>query len=272
MTPTAVHLSLAAYPGMEFLHAMERAVRERPTEPALGELSLAEVQLCPQNRGLLTLDYLDVLRGMFPETRFRLHANVRVLPNKEITDWSAWDASSPYWQALAAASRHVQAPAYTAHAGRRCDASLSDVIRASREATDLFGCPVGVEGHYPTPGDVFLVSSWEEYRTLFESGAYYVMDLSHLHIVATQSGRRENTLVQEMLANARCLEVHLSGNDGISDQHRTLNIEPWWWPHLRHIHPATTVFSEGTQTAQRPAMGSPAANSTSSHGATHEIH
>jgi hypothetical protein len=242
-----INLSLAAYPGCDFLEAMQRAVSEKPSEPLLGALALDHTQLCPQNRGVLTPDFARGLREVFPGTRFRLHANVRVLPTRQIADWSSWDAQSPYWRALAATSRLLDAPAYTAHAGRRSEADLATVLESARRAQDVFGCPVGIEGHYPTRSDVFLVSTWEEYRTLFESDVPYAVDLSHLHIVAEQSGRYETTLVQEMLASDRCLEVHLSGNDGTKDQHQPLTEAPWWWPLLAHIHEDAVMFSEGVQ-------------------------
>lgn len=242
-----INISLAAYPGCDFFEAMQRAVSEAPAEPLLGSLAVTETQLCPQNRGVLTPEFAKGLREVFPGTRFRLHANVRVLPSRQIADWSSWDAQSPYWKALAATSQVLQAPAYTAHAGRRSEADLATVLESARRAQDVFGCPVGIEGHYPTRSDVFLVSSWEEYRTLFESGVPYAVDLSHLHIVAEQSGRYESTLVQEMLANERCIEVHLSSNDGTKDQHQLLTQEPWWWPLLAYINDDAVIFSEGVQ-------------------------
>jgi hypothetical protein len=242
-----INLSLAAYPGLSFHEAMERARAEFPEEPLLGALQVNDVQLCPQNRGVLTPEYADLLLNVYPETRFRLHANVRVLPSRQILDWSSYGQNQPYWDALANMSRHLRANAYTAHAGRRSEASLAEILEYARRAEDIFDCPVGIEGHYPSPNDVFLISSWEEYRTLFESGVKYAVDLSHLNIVAQQSHRYESTLVQEMLACERCIEVHLSGNDGTKDQHRTLNAEPWWWALTAHIHPAAVVFSEGVQ-------------------------
>jgi hypothetical protein len=60
---------------------------------------------------------------------------------------------------------------------------------------------------------------------LLESGAHYALDLSHLHIVATASGYVEWGLLQELLASPKCLEVHLSGNDGSADQHNALDVD-----------------------------------------------
>lgn len=115
----------------------------------------------------------------------------------------------------------------------------------ARRCADLFDCPVGVEGHYPTAGDTWLLASWDEYRTLFDSGVPYALDLSHLHIVANHSGRREDTLVAEMLASDRCLEIHVSDNDGRADRHAVCVEPPWWFALLRHAHGEAVIFSEG---------------------------
>ena len=242
-----VNVSLAAYPGMFFHEALEQIRKTPPMEPLLGKLSVAEIQLCPQNRGVMTESYVDHLRETYPDSRLRLHANVRVLPDRYLCDWSNWRADSAYWRTLASVSKRLDAPAYIAHAGRRCEADLPTLFDNVRRAADQFECDVGIEGHFPTVHDTFLVSSWEEYRQLFESGIGYALDLSHLHILAEQSRRRELTLVQEMLACERCVEVHLSGNDGIFDQHHMLVDTPWWWSAMDYVHDGATVFSEGKQ-------------------------
>lgn len=245
--PRRVNVSLAAYPGLQCHEALDRISLCPPSEPLLGTLGTDETQLCPQNRGVLTLDYVDMLREVYPNIRFRLHANVRVLPDRHVSDWSDWHPDSAYWRALATVSKRLDAPAYTAHAGRRSEADLPALFENVRRAADQFGCNVGIEGHFPTVQDAFLVSTWEEYRRLFESGVGYALDLSHLHILAEQSRRWELALVQEMLACERCLEVHLSGNDGCLDQHHMLVDVPWWWSAMGYIHDGATVFSEGKQ-------------------------
>lgn len=242
-----VQISLAAYPGKEFCEAAAAAHGSSPAEPLLGRLGFRETQLCPQNKGVLTVDYAQGLQQAFPQVRFRLHANVRVQEARKIRDLVDWHRDVPYFEALAEVSRALRAPAYTAHAGRRDNGSLADVLDAARRAQDLFECPVGVEGHYPTEGNTFLVSSWQEYRELFESGVPYVVDLSHLNIVASQSGVFDLALTRDMLACDRCLEVHLSDNDGTKDQHRTLSCAPWWWPALDAVHDGAVVFTEGAQ-------------------------
>lgn len=243
-----VNLSCAAFPRLEFLDAMVMASRPRQ-EAWVGDLSLAHTQLCPQNRGVLTEDYARMLRELFPGTRFRLHANVRVLPDRMVKDAVDFARDDPYWQQLATVSRLLDAPAYTLHAGERSHGTLDEAFDNVRRLEDMFGCPVGVEGHYLTKNDCFLLSSWEEHEALLESDVAYVIDLSHIQITAAQSGRIEMELLKALLSSPRCLEVHLSDNGGKKDEHLCLSEHrrPWWIDLLGDIGPNATVFSEGFQ-------------------------
>jgi hypothetical protein len=250
------NLSLAAYPGMDLHRVLACAAGSSPAEPAIGTLALTHTQLCPQNRGLLTDEYAQALQQQFPAIQLRLHANVQVLPSRRVADWTSWRYDQCYWHTLARISRILVAPAYIAHAGRRKDGTFADVVAAVRAAEDLFQCPVGVEGHFPTRQGEFLISSWEEYRQLFDSGIRYALDLSHMHILATQSSRIDIALMQDMLASDRCIEVHVSGNDGASDCHEMLADRPWWWTLLPYVGAEAVVFSEGNQLARNPLLQS----------------
>jgi hypothetical protein len=244
-----LNVSLAAFPRMDAIGAMVRVEQETPSDPLLGALGREHVQVCPQNCGVVTEEVVDKLLEFFPGTRFRLHANARVIEERIIQDLVDFDPASPYWKALARINARMGAHGYSAHAGKRSDASLAQVIENTRRAQDLFGCEVALEGHYPTPNgrDFWLVSSWEEYQAVFESGCAYALDLSHLNIVGTQSRRFESNLVAEMLQSDRCLEIHLSGNAGDADSHKALDPRdpPWWMDLMKHAHPNAVVFFEG---------------------------
>lgn len=241
-----IHLSLAAFPTLTFVEAMLRA-EQGVSEPLLGQLSLNQTQLCPQNRGILDQRMAEGLMAAFPETQFRLHANVRVLGSRWLHDLADFGKVPDYWEALSRMSKLMKAPCYTAHAGRRGGCSLLQVIDNAKYCAELFGVPVGIEGHYPTSNGDYHVDSWEEYQMVFDSGVPYVVDLSHLQILASHSGQRNEDFVREMLSSERCLEVHLSDNDGTHDQHKELVTAPWWWPLIDDIHPSATIFSEGMQ-------------------------
>lgn len=241
-----VNVSLAAFPAFTAMDAMARAT-QGVSEPAIGPLSLAETQICPQNRGQLTEEACAALRRQFPGTRFRLHANVQVLGTRMILDLSRWQSRRDYWQQLATISQCLDAPAYSAHAGRRSEATLSEVLDATRACEDLMGVPTAVEGHYPTTNEAFHIATLAEYRAVMESGVRYVVDLSHIHICAVAERNRDLGLVKALVENERCLEVHLSANNGRRDEHRLITHRPWWWPAIDHIHPRASVFSEGAQ-------------------------
>ncbi len=244
-----IHISLAAFPGMRHEQAAQRAVTTSRLgllqETCFGNISVAHVQLVPQSFGLLSESMADSLMAAYPEVQFRLHANVRVLPSHRIADLANFDAHADWFGQAAKLSQRFRAPAYTAHSGYREHATLEKMLENARRAADLFGCPVGVEGQYPVKGDTLLISSWEEYRKVFDSGVPYAIDLSHLNIVLTKSGRREDNLVKEMLSSELCLEVHVSANDGRGDSHQVCDSQPWWFPMLNFINEKTIVFTEG---------------------------
>jgi len=244
-----VNLSLAALPGL--MH--EDAARTAHTwsqagllsEPLLGQLSLDHVQLVPQSHGRVNEELVEHLRREYPETQFRLHANVRVLSQHVFADLSGLHLYPEYFSRAARMSQALGASAYSAHSGTREQASMSEMLESARRLADLFGCPVAVEGQYPNKGNTLLVNSWEEYREVFDSGVPYALDLSHLNILAEKSGVFEVTLVQEMLSCERCIEVHVSDNDGQGDQHRVCDELTWWFGLMRYTHPQAVVFSEG---------------------------
>ena len=246
------HVSLAGWPGLRVAQAM-RSAALGASDPLFGPLSTAEVQLVPQSLGQITPDDAAQLRLDWPGTRFRVHANVRVLSQHRCADLSNLTLHLDWFEQAARVSKCLGAAAYTAHAGRNSNATLAEVLNNARRAADMFGCPVGVEGMYPSSREQWLVSTWREYQLLFESRVPYALDLSHLHILATQTGVCDAQLVREMLAGPHCLEVHVSHNDGVNDRHELCGEPaPWWFALLREINPDAVVFSEGLQ--RRPTL------------------
>lgn len=242
--------SLACWPGARYPQAIN-SVMQGLTEPLWGSLSVARVQLVPQTLGCLTEELVSWLTQSWPDTEFRLHANVRILPQHRIVDLGNLREHRDWLTQASRISRQLRAPAYTAHAGRRSQSSLESTFDNARLAADTFGCPVGVEGMYPAAGDPWLISTWHEYRLLLDSGLPYALDLSHLHILVTHSRRRETSLLQELLASEQCIELHVSDNDGSHDAHRLCTTPPpWWFDHLIYLNPRAAVFSEGNQRHQ----------------------
>ncbi len=251
-----VNLSLATMPGMRTESAAAATLCPQTgqcvlMEAPFGPLTANHVQLVPQSFGHLTEDVCSNLMSAYPGTQFRLHANVRIQPRHIVADLSGFEIHRDWFAQAARISRFLQAPAYTAHSGLRSEASMSQMLDNARRAADLFGVRVGVEGHYPMDGDVMLITSWAEYQQVLESGVPFVVDLSHIHILACKTGVTNTSLVQDMLASENCLEVHLSSNDGAGDWHQVCDSHIWWMDLLDHVHPNAVIFSEGNHRRMR---------------------
>lgn len=254
--------SLAAWSGVSPSAAMLAIEHHAPSDPLFGRLSLDQVQLVPQMAGILTCEGAADLVRAHPGTGFRLHANVRVLPEHRRADLSNFADQKPWFEQAARVSKVLGSRAYTAHAGRRANASLQEAFDNCRRAADLFGCPVGIEGLYPSRTEDWLLSTWAEYRQLLAAGVAYALDLSHLHILATQTGLLDLGLVRELLASNCCLEVHVSHNDGQADCHRPCPASPpWWFALLQQARRQAehsdgfVVFSEGNLRHLEPQRG-----------------
>jgi len=246
---TAVHFSLASLPAKSPEDAMNMAVGTQASDPLFGILSLDHVQVCPQNcRSIFDESAAKALKDAYPDTRFRLHANVRVEGrHKPDADLCAFLHYQDYFRQLASVSRVLEAPAYTVHAGVRRRSRWDDLMEHLEALEDWFGIPVGIEGHYPTPRNSYWIQDWAEYRKVLESGRPYALDLSHLNIVAVQSGVYDHVLTREMLASEQCIEVHVSHNNGQNDQHIPMdpNNPPWWMDDLEAAGEQAVIFYEG---------------------------
>lgn len=249
-----VCVSMASWPGLRHEEVAQRLAAE-VREPLFGSLKLDHVQLVPQCFGLLDEAVIDGLMQALPNSRLRLHASVRVQRTGEVVDLIAFDDRRAWFDQAARLSRRLRAPAYSAHPGRREQGTLHDLVDHARRCADLFDCPVAIEGQYPTragAGRELLVSNWADYRFLFDSGVPYALDLSHVNILAQRTGAVELGLLSEMLGCERCLEVHVSDNDGSRDEHRICESWPWWYSLLLEAHSQAVIFSEGVQ-RRRPA-------------------
>lgn len=223
-------------------------------EEGYGPLSTAHIQLCPQHHGIVDERLIARLKNSFPDTQFRLHANVRTERKHLPYDASSGPVARDYFVRLGELSRLLGAPAYTLHAGRAAQSSLNQAFDQARALTDQWQIPVGIEGLYPNKSNGWLLSSWADYARLLTEDVFYAIDMSHLNIVARSGGIAELGLARELVANPRCIEVHISDNDGSSDAHRIIE-DPdvlWWWSALADVNEGAQIFSEGIQLMQGP--------------------
>ena len=114
----AVYASMAAFPNFEHVEAVQCAAKLTEQgalrDPLLGVLSTSHVQLVPQNRGILTPEIAGQLQAQYPDIQFRLHANVRVLIDREIYDLSNFADTQNWFEAAGRISRSLGATAYSA--------------------------------------------------------------------------------------------------------------------------------------------------------------
>ncbi len=239
-----VSLSLGSvFPFFNPFRAMRSA--DGLTDPVLGPIGISHVQICPQNGPMVVnRDMIDSLRSLYHQTRFRLHANARLLEAGAVQfDLGSVCKHPEYHRALVDLLRFLGEP-YTLHAAIGSSLPLAAQFEWCARLSDEAGVPVGIEGLYPGVPSSF--TSWEDYASLLSSSVFYALDLSHLNIVREKTGEPPQDLLPALLSNPRCLEVHLSGNDGHRDSHAALeDADVWWLPFLSSVHPEAVVFYEG---------------------------
>ena len=248
-----VYGSAAAFPAFTYKEAAE-ALHAGVTEPLVGAVSPRKIQLCPQNRGHLTTRVALQLAGDFPETEFRLHANVQVAERRGIYDASTYGKSEfiQHFKAVRTLCQALESPVYTLHAGSQQNCTLRQMIDNVRWLQDSMpDTTVGVEGLYPLPAKPQLMDTWDAYQAVYDAGICVALDLSHLNLLPNRPDR--DSIVRDWLRRPQTVEIHISDNDGSRDQHRLLNAAtpPWWWPLLNdslpHLPYTTTIFSESNQ-------------------------
>ena len=258
-----IHGTTAQFPGYT-LHGACLEIAKGVVE-GFGQVHMEHVQLCPQSSDCIDESTVLELQQSFPDTQFRLHANVRIDSILRIYDASRYSSKTHwYYERLAELSTRMNAPAYSLHAGYRNDACLEKMYENVRTIQSFFSCPVIVEGMYPSERKDWLVRSWEEYGWVMESGLYYAIDLSHINILKRFWGCVEEGLLEDLLLHPNCKEIHLSYNFGNQDSHLQLSSKKYkqvWWREIwlssmkkRQQQGLTipTHFTEGRCAVYRP--------------------
>lgn len=245
-----INLSMAAYIHKDHEESVEMAAQEKAmgtlSERALGDLSIEHIQLVPQARNRLTKEGFEKIAQILPNTKFRLHANTRVLKEHRLVDLSGFQDNKEYFQALADFSNWMKAPAYSLHSGRKKECKKTKLIDNLNAVQEMFNCPVAIEPQYPSASGL-LIDTWIDHEWLLRQDVPFALDLSHLNIVAHKSGHLPIDLVEEMLASKNCIEVHVSSNSGATDAHQQCNEKQWWSEILPKTNPTAVIFSEGSR-------------------------
>lgn len=220
-------------------------------EEYFGKISIKHVQLCPQNRGYLSRSLCDELTDAFPETTFRLHANVRVETKLKIFDLSSvGKEANNYFRTLANYSKYLGAPLYSLHAGYRENCSRDALVNRIKQLEQWFEVDVAIEGGYLGSKRALHLSTWDDHKWLLDQELAFVIDLSHLNIIRSKLGKND-ALVKSLLDSPFCREVHISSNNGTKDSHLPVCGHEWWTDLLQSAKSIQSgqaqVFSEGNQ-------------------------
>lgn len=252
-----INATTANFPGTSYEEAIE-SVYQGIEEKALGKIQLKHMQLCPQNKGVLSSNFCEQLVEKFPQTHFRVHANARVHPILEMFD-ASYDMTQErivcYMKSLKNVNTLLKAPIYSYHAGRRTityDQMRKNVLNLQ----EYLQIPVAVEGLYPSKRDNWFISSLKDYEALLTDEMNYALDLSHLQIVCHVEKTYDIDLIQALLSDKKCLEIHVSDNNCMADSHSKLDGEKWWFKAIEgaKIQSHTHFFTEGNHARENQKL------------------
>lgn len=235
-----VHISTDCHPNLGYVDSVQKAVNAKARNclslPALGELSLNHVQICPKKGSeVLTEDLATDLRAAYPEIRFRLHADVGLSQYRRPpeVDACAYGRNRDYFDKLSDVSKILQADAYTLHAGKKNQSSWDNLLRTIDLMEDEMGIPVGIEsGHSQGISTGYWISEIGDYFNWMKSGRKYAINLglSQISEMAIES-------IARLVESNQCIEVNLPQFDTGST--------PWWIPVIDYINPSAVIFYEG---------------------------
>ena len=251
-----IHPAMSVFPKELPLQSVRKALEVGEDSGFVYDFS--QIQITPQNFTRWNEEQVNRLRAAYPASQFRFHASVRL--GVDMDSRHKWFDLSRYvqnpregrvyFEALSQLNKLLGSPAYTFHTGFRPKMrnNFRFIERAYREIEDIMESTIAIETLYPNPQrpGQWWIDSWDEHQQLLESGLNFVVDLSHMNIIAHHEGRNDS-LVSEMMASDRLIELHLSMNDGRSDSHASLAgaDQMWWFPLLQKVNPKADWFSEG---------------------------
>jgi len=242
-----IHATTAQFPGLSWRLACKK-VHEGFLEPFWGKISTDHVQICPQTSATVDTAAAEFLMEKYPQTKWRLHANARVLPQHFIYDASTVSQDTLfYFKELFARQKTFGSRIMSIHAGYRKNCSEKDFwknVDILRNLAALYDTEVAIEGLYPSEKAPQWIDTWSGYEDILKKEIPFALDLSHLKIVAKKEGWKKD-LAEEMVSSPFCREIHVSENDGLRDRHEKIKNPPKWLDCLVRAHPSSVVFSEG---------------------------
>ena len=232
-----INPTTANYPGFSYSKAISFALKLNT--------NAAHMQLCPQQIDYITEDFARLIQEKY-SIQFRCHANTKFYEKLFIFDASSdlkLEDNLNYVYKLKTINNILKSPLYSYHAGKR-EISLLKMKDNVLFLQDFLDVPVAVEGLYPNQGNTWLLNSWTEYEWLLNSGLNMAIDLSHIQIIAKNENYINIDLIRELLISEKCLEVHISSNNLIHDNHRIIKGDEFWISLLNNINLKSVIFSE----------------------------
>ena len=87
------------------------------------------------------------LKAELAHIEFRLHANVHIERQHKIVDIADWPKEQAWFKQMAHLSHLLDAPVYTAHAGKRGTCSVAEVLQFTKKLRICLAYLFGIEGH-----------------------------------------------------------------------------------------------------------------------------
>jgi len=242
-------LASSSYAGKSYMQSIEliKSAKESFIDNSFA-IKKNIIQLCPQHIGYLSPLLINNIKIKYKEIQFRLHANVKVWDKLYLFDASSdlrLEENKKYILKLKEINNLLGSKIYSYHAGRRC--SIKRLLSNVNYLEDFLGCEVAVEGLYPTKENKWNLSSYNDHEDMFyKTNLKYVIDFSHFNIINSVEKRIDFHLLKEMIESPRCLEIHISDNDGEKDSHHKITKELWWFSMMSNasLTSSVNIFSE----------------------------
>lgn len=243
----------ACFPGYPLETSIKFLFEKEPTEKFIKNWNYDHIQLCPQHIGFISEKSAKEFSSKYQNTNFRLHANARLFTKlKPFDAGSNLKENEEYIHNLKKISTILCSKAYSYHAPMSDFFNWWGIRDNVLRLQDFLGIPVAIEGLYPMKKKTYWDNSLKIYETFLNGDLNYALDLSHLNIAYQQMKiveQKEFTeLAIKMINDSKCLEIHISGNDGVHDKHTPITGDEWWFNVLEQLtNQNAIIFCESKQ-------------------------
>jgi hypothetical protein len=243
----------SCFPGYPLETAVNLIYATPPKELFIHKWNYSHIQLCPQHIGFISEKSAEELKNKYPNTKFRLHANVRLFTKLRPFDaGSIIDENQEYILNLKKISKILGSDTYSYHAPMSDNLNWNKIRENILYLQDFLNIPVAIEGLYPTKKPSYWDNSFAVYETFLNSDINFAIDLSHLNIAYEKMSNEQkedfSELAIKMINSPNCLEIHISGNDGLHDEHKPISGNEWWFNVLNNLeNNQPIIFCESKQ-------------------------